>query len=96
MKSHEPLKMYFDDLRVYRHILYLLQVNCPFKDCGFKADIKDQLKNHVKTHGVELCGVCLEHKNVFTLELPLYSNSLLQKHMKEGEREEAKKSNFKG
>lgn len=45
---------------------------------------KNELKRHVQSaHDLQVCEICLEHKKCFTVELPLFNRSSLQKHQRD-------------
>ncbi|KAI8360898.1 hypothetical protein EDC96DRAFT_512933 [Choanephora cucurbitarum] len=85
--ADKELNIRFETQEMYNETMNLLKYNCPH-DCQETANDLTELKLHVrKTHGLNLCDLCCQHKKVFPSEQYLYTASQLTKHYREGDKD---------
>ena len=92
---NETLLIAYENEAVRSSCEALLLLQCPFNHsnkpsnatksgCTKHFKTKNELKRHVQNaHDLQMCEICLEHKKCFTVELPLYNRSSLQKHQRD-------------
>ena len=93
---NEALSIAYENDAVRSSCEALLLLQCPFNHSNKPSNVtksggctkhfktKNELKRHVQNaHDLQMCEICLEHKKCFTVELPLYNRSSLQKHQRD-------------
>ena len=91
---NETLSIAFENEVVRSSCEALLLFQCPFNHsnkssaaqsgCSKHFRTKNELKRHVQNgHDLQVCEICLEYKKCFTVELPLYNRTSLQKHQRD-------------
>jgi hypothetical protein len=86
--KYRPLNIFIDMIDIYENVLSVLKLNCPDISCDYTAPSNNwgELKQHVRSaHKKMFCDVCVKFKKSFSHEQRLFTQSLLVKHMTDGD-----------
>ena len=81
----EPSQVFFDDVKMLGEILFLRSLSCtkcpelPGKG-SFVAKTLQEWTNHMESHGVAPCALCVEFRKEFVQEQQLFTRQELKLH----------------